>query len=111
MWIISQKRLKDFWREEPRSHVPLREWYDIVSAAEWMNFSDVRRTYSSADLVGNCVVFNVSGNRFRLIARIFFRSHKVYVLKIMTHAVYDQTDWFHDCGCDRPPPKRKGKPK
>lgn len=111
MWIISQKRLKEFWRVEPRAQRPLREWYDVVSAAEWANFADVRSTYSSADLVGHCLVFNVSGNRYRLIARVFYRSHKVYVLKIMTHKDYDQTDWFHDCGCDRPPPKRKGGPK
>jgi len=52
-----------------------------------------RTTFPSADLGGNCTVFNVAGNYYRLIARVFFRSHKVYVLRVMTHAEYDREDW------------------
>lgn len=106
MWVVSLKRLRQFWAVHPRAEVSLRAWHDQVSAAEWGNFGALRATFPSADLVGNCTVFNVGGNNFRLIARIFFKSHKVYVLRVMTHAEYDRVDWESECGCYKPQPAR-----
>jgi mRNA interferase HigB len=60
-----------------------------------------------ASLVGNCVVFNIGGNKYRLVTRVFYRSHKVYILKIMTHAEYDENKWKDECGCFAAPPKKK----
>ena len=97
MWVVSQKRLRKFWSVHPRAEIPLRAWYAQTSAAEWENFSDLRATFPSADLVGNCTVFNIGGNNFRLIARVFFANHKAYVLRIMTHAEYDRGAWKADC--------------
>jgi mRNA interferase HigB len=65
------------------------------------------REIPSADIIGDCVVFNVHHNDFRLIARVRFRSHIVYVLKVMTHAEYDRTDWKAECGCYATPPAKK----
>src|SRR5437764_5310937 len=109
MWVVSLKRLREFWAVHPRAEIPLRAWFTQTSAAEWATFGDLRSTFRSADLVGNCTVFNVGGNNYRLIARVFYPSHKVYVLRVMTHAEYDREDWPAQCGCFSPPPAR-GRP-
>ena len=107
MWVVSLKRLHEFWAVNETAEVPLRAWFTQASAAEWRNFGDLRGAFPSADLVGNCTVFNIGGNKYRLIVRIFYTSHKVYVLKVVTHAVYDLQNWPVQCGCYLPPPARK----
>ncbi len=106
MWVVSLKRLREFWADHPQAESPLRGWFTLTVAAEWATFAELRGTFPSADLVGNCTVFNVGGNNFRLIARVFFASHKVYVLRVMTHAEYDREDWADGCNCHRPPVKK-----
>jgi mRNA interferase HigB len=106
MWVVSLKRLREFWGVHPLAEVPLRAWFTQTSAGAWRNFSDLRATFPSADLVGNCTVLNLGGNKYRLIARVLYVSHKVYILRVMTHAEYDRTDWPKQCGCYDPPPKR-----
>ena len=75
----------------------------------WRNWSDIRRSFASADLVGNCVVFNIGGNKFRLVTRIFYPSHKVFVLKVMTHKEYGTGKWKSECGCFSDPPAKRRK--
>jgi len=106
MWVVSLRRLREFWAVQPKAEVPLRGWYTQTSAADWQTFADLRATFPAADLVGNCTVFNVGGNNYRLVARVFYRSHKVYVLRVMTHAEYDREDWPAQCGCHSGPPDR-----
>lgn len=106
MWVVSLKRLREFWGLYPLAEVPLRSWFTQTSAAEWRNVSDLRGAFPSADLVGNCTVLNIGGNKYRLIARVLYASHKVYILRVMTHAAYDREDWPKQCGCYQPPPKR-----
>jgi len=106
MWVVSLKRLREFWRNHPLAEVPLRAWFTQTSASTWRHFSDLRATFPSADLVGNCTVFNLGGNKYRLIARVLYTSHKVYVLQVMTHTEYDSVDWPSECGCFQPPPER-----
>jgi mRNA interferase HigB len=106
MWVISLRRLREVWTVRARAEVPLRGWFTLTSAAEWETFNDLRTTFPSADLVGNCTVFNIGGNNYRLNARVFFRSHKVYVLRVMTHAQNDREDWPAQCGCFSGPPDR-----
>jgi mRNA interferase HigB len=107
MWVVSIKRLREFWARCPLAEMPSRAWFAQASAAEWRNFSDLRDTFPSADLVGNCTIFNIGGNKFRLVARLFYTSHKVYLLHVMTHAEYDREAWPVQCGCHLPPPKRR----
>jgi mRNA interferase HigB len=106
MWVVSLKRLREFWAIHPLAEVPLRAWFTQASAAEWRNFGDLRGTFPSADLIGNCTVLNIGGNKYRLIGRVFYASHKVYVLRVMTHAQYDREDWPSQCGCNQPQPER-----
>jgi hypothetical protein len=59
----------------------------------------------SADRVGNCVVFDVGNNRYRLIGRVFY-PYKLYVLRVMDHQEYSRNAWAKQCGCHNPPPTR-----
>ena len=111
MRVISKSRLRQFW-ESPNcgdSEGPLQAWYTHVSdkSVAWQNWSNVRASFGNADLVGNCVVFNIGGNKYRLITRILYPSQKVFILKVMTHKEYDEDKWKEDCGCFEPPPKKK----
>ena len=98
MWTISQKRLRDFWEIHPDAETPLRQWYKVVSKASWSSLPDVRRVYPHADPVTldngtTLTVFNIGGNKYRLIARIEYVRHKVYVKQVLTHAEYSQAKW------------------
>jgi mRNA interferase HigB len=111
MRVISKARLRQFW-ELPgcdEAEGSLRAWYTHVNSksVSWHSWSDVKATFGSASSVGNCVVFNVGGNKFRLITRILYRSQKVFVLKVMSHREYDEDKWKEQCGCFIPPPRRR----
>lgn len=113
MRVISKSRLRQFWANPNYrdSEGPLRAWYTHVSnkSEAWRNWSDVKATFGNADLIGNCIVFNIGGNKYRLIARILYPSQKVFILKVMTHKEYDLDKWKKDCGCFAAPPKTKQK--
>lgn len=115
MRIISRRRLVEFW-ESRKSDSEIAErdlsaWYKLVSHADWDNFAGLKQTFGSADRVGNCVVFDVGNNRYRLIARVMFNKGTLYVLRVMDHEQYDAQPWAKDCGCHEPPPKRVASPK
>ena len=59
--------------------------------------------------MGDCIVFNIGGNKYRLITRIRYATQKVFVLKVMTHSEYDKYKWKDECGCFQLPssPKKK----
>lgn len=108
MRVISQSRLKQFWRQ-PRwadAEGPLRAWYRHVSSKSeaWRSWADVKAVFATASLVGSCVVFNIGGNKYRLVTRVLYASQKIFILKVMTHAEYDDDRWKDDCGCFSPPP-------
>jgi mRNA interferase HigB len=113
--IISRRRLREFWTarkdDVARAQRDLSAWHKAAKAAAWANFSAVRQTFGSADQVGNCVVFDVGNNRYRLIGRVNYRRGIVYVLRVMDHAEYDLGRWIETCGCDRPPPKSPPEPR
>jgi mRNA interferase HigB len=96
MHIISKKKLRDFWSRYPRARSPLEAWYQIAKKAKWQNFADVRAAFGSADRVGRFVVFNIGGNKYRLIAAIHFHRGKVVIREGLTHAEYDQAQWRED---------------
>ncbi|MCA9106829.1 MAG: type II toxin-antitoxin system HigB family toxin [Planctomycetales bacterium] len=86
----------------------MRAWHTHVSdkSVAWRNWSDTKTTFGTADLVGNCAVFNVGGNKYRLVCRILYPSQKVFILKVMTHKEYDQDKWKAECGCFASGPKQ-----
>ncbi len=112
MRIISKARLRQFWGTPgcEDSEGPLSAWHTHVcdKCVSWHSWNDVKAVFGSASLVGNCVVFNIGGNKYRLTTRILYPSQKVFVLKCMTHAEYDKDEWKMDCGCYESPPAKTG---
>jgi mRNA interferase HigB len=111
MRVISKARLRAYWNERGHedSEGPLRAWHTHVSSrtVSWHSWGDVKAEFGTASLVGNCVVFNIGGNKYRLVTRILYPSQKVFILKVMTHAEYDDDRWKEECGCFEPAPKAK----
>ncbi len=93
MHIISRKALQTFWERYPDSETALLRWYKIVEQSIYQNFAELRVTFPSADLVNELVVFNIDGNKYRLIASIHFNRGKVYVRHVLTHQEYDRGAW------------------
>ncbi len=98
MRIVALKRLRMFWEEFPDAQKPLQRWYGDVDAARWSNFQDVRRMYNTVDSCkvasGNTVtIFDIGGNKYRLIAAVHYNTGMVYVLRVMAHREYDRDVW------------------
>ncbi len=93
MHIISRKALRLFWEEVPDSASALQRWYRIVNETEYKSFVELRQTFPSADKVGDLIVFNIGGNKIRLITSIHFNRGKVYVRHVLTHEEYDRGTW------------------
>lgn len=91
MRIISRKVLREFAAKYPQAEQPLDTWYRRVIRITWMTPADVKRDYGTADILpDNRVVFNVSGNHFRLVVRINYHRQAMYIRFIGTHAEYDR---------------------
>ena len=93
MHIISRKALRIFAQNHPDSTSALNAWYKIVRTNRFASFHELQRVFARADQVGNLVVFNIGGNKYRLIAAIHFNRQKVYVRHILTHAEYNRGAW------------------
>jgi len=74
MHIISRKKILEFTGRHADAATPLDTWYRIARRALWANLNEVRSVYPHADPVGRCVVFNIGGHKFRLVARIAYAS-------------------------------------
>ena len=113
MRVISKARLREFWQalSHRDSEGPLKAWHTHVSntTVAWRNWGDVNRDFATVSLVGNCVVFNIAGNKYRLITRVLYPSHKVLILQVLTHVEYDRNKWQARCGCFDPPPAKARK--
>ena len=99
MRIISKSRLRQFWRKHPDAETPLMEWYKVTSKANWANLVEVRATFRHADPYCDCVIFDIKGNDYRLIAIILYPVRQLYVRYVLTHAEYDKGKWKDDCNC------------
>lgn len=93
MRVISRRPILEFSRKHADAYVPLMNWYRITKRAEWKNLADVRRDFSHADVVGRRTVFNIKGNQYRLIARVNYRTRRVFILYILTHEEYARGAW------------------
>lgn len=95
MRIISRKRLRQFWevRQYADAEQPLKAWFREASKADWVNSAAVKALYRSASIVGNNrVVFNIGGNKYRLIVKINYAYRVVYIRFVGTHRQYDGVD-------------------
>lgn len=93
MHVISFRRLREFSITHPDAETSLKSWYTTNKKSLWHNFAELKQTYESADLIGRYTVFNIGGNKYRLIARIVYRSQTVFIVAILTHEEYDLGKW------------------
>jgi mRNA interferase HigB len=91
--IISRKKFKEAATCHSDLEAPLDVWFRIAKRASWQNLTDVRKTFASADSVNRWTVFNIKGNRYRLITEINYRFQRVYIRHVLAHAEYDQEEW------------------
>jgi mRNA interferase HigB len=95
--VISRKALRQFWEIHPDAEVPLRAWFTAASRGVFRSLPELRRTFASVDYVGagnsGLYVFNIGGNKCRLIAAVHFNTQKVFVRRVLTHAQYDRSEW------------------
>jgi mRNA interferase HigB len=93
MVIIARSAITRFCEIHPDAGDGLLQWFTRTTEADWGSLADVRRTFNSVDYVGNDrFVFNIKGNKYRLVALIFFDVRTVYIRFIGTHAAYDKID-------------------
>lgn len=96
MHIISYKRLRDFCERHSDSCDALDDWFKVASKARWQNLVEVQAVLASAEAVGNFTVFNIRGNRYRLIVSIDYERQLIYIKYVLTHAEYDKDKWKDD---------------
>ncbi len=91
MHVIKKKTLVGFWAKHADSKIPMNAWFIEAKAAHWKTPQDIKLRYRSADfLPGNRVVFNVGGNKYRLVVKIAYVPGLVYIRFVGTHAEYDK---------------------
>jgi mRNA interferase HigB len=91
--VISKPAILKFAEEYPNALVPMMNWYRITKRADRGSLAEVRRDFAHADIVGRRTVFNIHGNDYRLIARVNYRTKRVFILYILTHVEYSKGDW------------------
>ena len=94
MRIIARKTLQVFWESgHSDAEQPLRAWFAEVAAAAWIGMADIKARYAHASVIdAERVVFNIGGNKYRLVAKVWFPGQTVFVKFVGTHAEYDKLD-------------------
>ena len=93
MHIITRKRLNEFADSYPETRTALAQWYEQMKKNDFGNFTELRAMFPAADQVGKLTVFNIGGNKVRLIAAIHYNRRKVYIRAVLTHSEYDEGKW------------------
>jgi mRNA interferase HigB len=93
MHVITRKRLNEFAEKHPETKTALAHWYALAKRNDFSNFSELKAVFSPADQVGKLTVFNVGGNKDRLVAANLNNRQKIYVRAELTHAEYDAGKW------------------
>lgn len=93
MHIITRRRLLEFSKKHPKSEELLDRWYRIVKCNNFELFSELRKVFPSADQVCKLTVFNIGGNKYRLITFIVYVKKRIYIRNILTHEEYNKGKW------------------
>ena len=93
MHVITRKRLNDFAEKFPETNNALADWYRLMKQDNFNSIAEVRNVFPSADKVGKLTVFNIGGNKVRLIAAIHYNRKKIYIRAVLMHKEYDAGNW------------------
>ncbi len=95
MRVIAKRTLREHWEKPSRadSKEPLEAWYSEAKTATWEKFADIKESYGSASIIpGDRVVFNIGGNKYRLVVKINYAAEIIYIRFIGTHQEYDRIE-------------------
>lgn len=93
MRIISKKILREYWIKHSDCQQQLKSWYQEACTADWKSPNEIKKDYPSASVLAeNRIVFNIKGNKYRLITKINYDYHMVWIRFIGTHSEYDKID-------------------
>jgi mRNA interferase HigB len=91
MQVIALRTLRLFWQKHPPAQAPLRAWYAIVAKSDWQGPADIKRQFGGVDFVAdNRVIFDIGGNKYRLVVHVSYRFKRVLVKFVGTHRDYDR---------------------
>ena len=93
MHVITQSRIWIAKKKYPESANALDGWYRVIKKNQFNNFAELKRSFNSVDKIGSVFVFDIGGNKIRLIAHIHFQRKKVYIRGVLTHKEYDKNKW------------------
>ena len=93
MRVISNRKLREFSAQYPDAARPLRAWRKAMETGRYQNFADLQRTFGSVDKVDDLCIFDIGGNKYRLIAYVRFDWQRCYIKHVLTHAAYDRGGW------------------
>ena len=95
MQVIARRTLREFWVRHPHAEGPIRSWFAVAAKARWANPAEIKRQFGgTVDFVGdNRIIFDLGGNKYRLIAEIIFPYARLYVGHVLTHREYDRGKW------------------
>jgi mRNA interferase HigB len=93
MHVISRKKLKQAALRHPDLEPALDAWFRITKRSVWRSLAEVRKTFATADAVEKWTVFNIRGNRYRLITEINYRFLRIYIRHVLSHAEYNKEKW------------------
>lgn len=91
--MISRKSIREFAKHHPDSLASLSVWHRTVRHAVWENLAQLKADFASADQFERRTIFNIGGGKYRLIARVNYRTKRLYILFIMKHAEYSKDRW------------------
>lgn len=96
MRIITRKRITEFSDKHPNVKSALESWYFIMNKTDYNSLNELKRTFPSVDRIQNLFVFNIGGNKARLVAAVHFNTKMVFIRQILTHSEYDKEKWKKD---------------
>lgn len=91
--LISNRVLREFAAAHADAEQPLQDWRRSVEKGSFSNFAELRAAFGSVDKVGRVFVFNIGGNKYRLVAAVDFAHGRVFVKAVLTHGEYDKEKW------------------
>lgn len=97
MRVISRKTLREYWERHPESEEVLTDWYNKIRKIEPSNFIELKQTFPSTDLFGDCFIFDVGGNNYRVIVHLDYKIKIVWIRFVLSHKDYDKDRWKTDC--------------
>ena len=93
MKLISNKALREFAAAQPDAQAPLQAWRRLIECGDYGSFSALRATFGAVDKVSEVFVFNIGGDKYRLVAGVDFAHRRVFIKAVLTHSGYDKGKW------------------